>query len=54
MLKLVLEMLMKMPIQRLKIRKDGTSEDICKVPKRSSNLTNSFIRKVDELLVEEA
>jgi hypothetical protein len=38
MLKLVLEMLVKMPIQRLKIRKDGTSEDICKVPKKIQNL----------------
>jgi ribosome recycling factor len=40
-----------MPILKKKIRKDGTSEDICKVPKKSKNLTNSYIRKVDELLV---
>jgi hypothetical protein len=30
------EMLVKMPILKSKNRKDGTSEDICKVPKKKS------------------
>ncbi|HLF51703.1 ribosome recycling factor [Flavobacterium sp.] len=35
-----------------KLEKDGTSEDICKTAEEEvQNLTNSFIRKVDELLV---
>jgi ribosome recycling factor len=35
-----------------KLEKDGTSEDICKSAEEEvQNLTNSFIRKVDELLV---
>lgn len=39
-----------------KLEKDGTSEDICKSAEDEvQNLTNSFIRKVDELLaVKEA
>jgi ribosome recycling factor len=47
-------MLVKMPIQRIKkLEKDGTSEDICKSAEEEvQNLTNSFIRKVDELLVK--
>jgi len=36
-----------------KLEKDGTSEDICKCAEEEvQNLTNSFIRKIDELLVE--
>jgi ribosome recycling factor len=36
-----------------KLEKDGTSEDICKSAEEEvQNLTNSFIRKIDELLVE--
>jgi ribosome recycling factor len=36
-----------------KLEKDGTSEDICKnAEDEVQNLTNSFIRKIDELLVE--
>ena len=36
-----------------KLEKDGTSEDICKSAEDEvQNLTNSFIRKIDELLVE--
>jgi ribosome recycling factor len=35
-----------------KLEKDGTSEDICKsAEEQVQNLTNSFIKKVDELLV---
>jgi ribosome recycling factor len=35
-----------------KLEKEGTSEDICKdAEEEVQNLTNSFIRKVDELLV---
>jgi ribosome recycling factor len=35
-----------------KTRKDGTSEDICKSAEEEvQTLTNSYIRKVDELLV---
>jgi ribosome recycling factor len=35
-----------------KLEKDGTSEDICKSAEDEvQNLTNSYIRKVDELLV---
>ncbi|WP_309607860.1 ribosome recycling factor [Flavobacterium sp.] len=35
-----------------KLEKEGTSEDICKTAEESvQNLTNSYIRKVDELLV---
>jgi hypothetical protein len=30
-------MLVKMPILKSKTKKDGTSEDICKVPKKKSN-----------------
>ena len=39
-----------------KLEKDGTSEDICKSAEEEvQNLTNSFIRKIDELLsVKEA
>jgi ribosome recycling factor len=45
-------MLVKMPILKSKIRKDGTSEDICKSAEEEvQTLTNSYIRKVDELLV---
>jgi ribosome recycling factor len=36
-----------------KLEKDGTSEDICKSAEEEvQNLTNSFIRKIDELLAE--
>jgi len=36
-----------------KLEKDGTSEDICKSAEEEvQNLTNSFIKKVDELLVQ--
>ena len=36
-----------------KLEKDGTSEDICKnAEDEVQNLTNSFIRKIDELLIE--
>jgi ribosome recycling factor len=35
-----------------KLEKEGTSEDICKKAEEEvQNLTNSFIKKVDELLV---
>ena len=35
-----------------KLEKDGTSEDVCKgAEEEVQNLTNSFIKKVDELLV---
>jgi ribosome recycling factor len=35
-----------------KLEKEGTSEDICKsAEEQVQNLTNSFIRKIDELLV---
>ena len=35
-----------------KLEKDGTSEDICKSAEEEvQNITNSFIKKVDELLV---
>ena len=35
-----------------KLEKDGTSEDICKSAEDEvQNLTNTFIRKIDELLV---
>ncbi len=39
-----------------KLEKDGTSEDVCKTAEEEvQNLTNAFIRKVDELLaVKEA
>jgi ribosome recycling factor len=36
-----------------KLEKDGTSEDICKSAEDEvQNLTNSFIKKIDELLAE--
>ena len=36
-----------------KLEKDGTSEDICKCAEEEvQNLTNSFIKKIDELLAE--
>jgi ribosome recycling factor len=36
-------------------KKTGTSEDICKsAGRRSSKLTNTYIKKIDELLVKEA
>jgi ribosome recycling factor len=35
-----------------KLEKEGTSEDICKSAEEEvQNLTNSFIKKIDELLV---
>ncbi len=35
-----------------KLEKDGTSEDVCKTAEDDvQNLTNSFIKKIDELLV---
>jgi ribosome recycling factor len=35
-----------------KLEKEGTSEDICKSAEEEvQNLTNTFIRKIDELLV---
>ena len=35
-----------------KLEKEGTSEDICKTAEDEvQNLTNSYIRKIDELLV---
>ncbi len=35
-----------------KLEKDGTSEDICKsAEEKVQNLTNTFIKKIDELLV---
>ena len=39
-----------------KLEKDGTSEDICKsAEEQVQNLTNTFIKKIDELLaVKEA
>jgi ribosome recycling factor len=44
-------MLVKMPTEIKKLEKEGTSEDICKSAEEEvQNLTNSFIRKVDELL----
>jgi ribosome recycling factor len=37
----------------IKNRKNGTSEDICKSAEEEvQTLTNSYIRKVDELLVQ--
>jgi ribosome recycling factor len=39
-----------MPILKSKTRKDGTSEDK-KSEEEVQTLTNSYIRKVDELLV---
>jgi len=36
-----------------KLEKDGTSENVCKsVEDEVQNLTNSFIKKIDELLAE--
>ena len=36
-----------------KLEKDGTSEDICKSAEEEvQNLTNTFIKKIDELLVQ--
>jgi ribosome recycling factor len=36
-----------------KLEKDGTSEDVCKSAEDDvQNLTNAYIRKIDELLVE--
>ena len=36
-----------------KLEKDGTSEDICKSAEDEvQNLTNNFIKKIDELLAE--
>lgn len=36
-----------------KLEKEGTSEDICKnAEDEVQNLTNAFIKKIDELLVE--
>ncbi len=36
-----------------KLEKDGTSEDVCKSAEEEvQNLTNSFIKKIDELLAE--
>jgi ribosome recycling factor len=36
-----------------KLEKDGTSEDVCKSAEEDvQNLTNSFIKKIDELLVQ--
>jgi ribosome recycling factor len=36
-----------------KLEKDGTSEDICKSAEDEvQNLTNNYIKKIDELLAE--
>jgi ribosome recycling factor len=43
-----------MPILKSKTRKDGTSEDICKSEEEVQTLTNSYIRKVDELVHKDA